>query len=36
MRVLVFLVSAIVEDGAVSFFLYEFIKMFLRPELLFQ
>ena len=35
MRVFVFLVSGIVEDGAVPFFTFEF-KMFLRPELFFQ
>ena len=35
MRVFVFLASAIVEDGAVPVFSYEF-RVFLRPELIFQ
>ena len=35
MKTLFFLVSGIVEDGAVPFFLYEF-KMFLGPELFFS
>ena len=35
MRVFVFLASAIVEDGAVPVFSYEF-TVFLRPELIFQ
>ena len=35
MRVFAFLASGIVEDGAVHFFLIEFVD-FLRPELFFQ